>query len=202
VVVAWEDLRDPLINIRANISLNSGATWQADGERVDKDVVDGDSLHPRLAVRPGGRVFIVWEDTNRGKKDIYVNYSENGATTWGPVARRVDADDPGFATSARPYIAVAPSGNNVYVAWEDYRNGMYRDIYFSISLDDGVTWNIPDYRINESTPAGAADARSPFLWATSSPNRVAVMWMDNRSGPLNGPHTTGSNADIYGSYVE
>ena len=199
VVVVWEDLRDPLINIRANASTNSGQSWLADGVRVDKDVVNGDSTRPVLAARSGGRILVAWEDTVRGKQDIYTNYSDDGGVTWGAVASRVTAGEAGLYTSQRPSLAVDPAGNNVYAAWEDYRNGAYRDIYFSVSLDNGKTWNEPDYRMNESSPAGAADARTPRVFAATS--RAAVLWVDNRmlSG---GVHTTGANADIYCSYVE
>ena len=199
VLVVWEDVRDPLTNIRANRSLNSGQTWLADGVRVDKDVVNGDSTQPSIAMRPGGRVFAAWADSSRGQPDVYTNFSDDGGLTWGVVASRVNAELPvGSATSSRPMVAVAPGGSNVYVAWEDYRNGL-RDIYASVSLNNGATWNIPDYRINESTPAGAADTRLPFIWASTS--RVAVVWVDNRllsSGVI----TTGPNADIYASYLE
>jgi len=198
VVAIWEDLRDPLINLRANRSLNSGASWLSDGVRVDNDVVNGDSTEPVLAVRAGGRIFAAWADTSRGKTDIYLNWSDDGGGSWGSAARRVEAGGVGTATSAQPVIALAPSGNNVYLAWEDYRNGAYRDIYASVSLDNGATWNLPDYRIDESVPAGAADARSPFCHAGTS--RVAVLWIDNRV--LSGATlTTGPNADIYSSYL-
>jgi Notch-like protein len=199
VLVVWEDLRAPLVNIRANRSTNSGQTWLSDGVRVDKDVVDGESIEPWIAMRPGGRAFVAWADTSRGKHDIYVNHSDDGGATWGVVARRVTAGTAGASTSLRPVIAVGPSGNNVYAAWEDLRNGTQRDIYFSLSLDNGLTWNIPDYRLDESSPAGAADARAPLIWASST--RVAAVWLDNRvlSG---GVTTTGMNADVYASYVE
>jgi len=199
VLVVWEDIRDPLVNIRANRSVDSGQTWLADGVRVDKDVVNGDSIQPAIAMRPGGRAFVAWADTSRGQHDIYTNFSDDGGMTWGVVASRVNADTPGTATSHSPAIAVAPSGNNVYVTWEDYRTGPQRDIYASVSLDNGVTWNVPDYRINESLPAGAADTRLPYIWVSAA--RVAVVWIDNRSG-ASGSVTTGPTADIYASYLE
>jgi hypothetical protein len=199
VVAIWEDLRDPLINLRANRSLNSGGSWLADGVRVDNDVVNGDSTQPVLAARQGGRIFAAWADTSRGKTDIYLNWSDDGGTSWGSAARRVEAGGVGTATSGRPAIALAPTGSNVYVAWEDGRNGAYRDIYASVSLDGGVTWNQPDYRVNESIPPGVADARAPFCHA--GPSRVAVLWMDNRV-LAGAAMATGPNADIYSSYLE
>ena len=201
VVVVWEDLRDPLINIRANRSLDSGASWLSDGVRVDNDVVDGDSTEPMVAMRPGagGRAYVVWADTSRGEADIYSNVSDDGGSTWGVVASRVTSLTAGQATSARPYLALAPDNNNVYVAWEDDRNGAFRDIQFSLSVDNGITWNIPDYRISESSPPGLADARTPYLWPSSG--RVAIIWRDNRT-QSGGSLGTGANGDIYASYVQ
>ena len=68
-----------------------------------------------------------------------------------------------------------------------------------LSIDNGVTWNEPDWRVSESTPAGVADAREPFVWAGAA--RAAVVWTDNRTGAA-GSMTTGANADIYCSYLE
>jgi hypothetical protein len=208
VVVVWEDLRDPLINVRANRSTDSGATWLSDGVRVDLDVVDGDSREPTVAMqkRAGGRAFVAWTDTSRGQPDIYVNASDDGGATWGIVARRVNANTAGTAESGAPVLAVADNVNNAYVAWEDQRNGASRDIYFGLSIDNGDNWNVPDYRLNESSPGGTADARSPLMWvspgAGSTPGRVAIIWIDNRAAGSGSTHITGSNADIYSTYVQ
>ena len=200
VIVVWEDLRDSLVNIRANRSINWGSTWLTTDVRLDLDPgnVNGDSTSPAIAARAGGKIFVAWEDTSRGKRDIYVNSSSDGGKTWGKLAARVPTNTAGSVTSRKPFVAVEPSGKNVYVAWDDLRNGTYRDIYFSPSLDDGVTWNIPDYRINEAS-AGKADARAAKIWV--APSRVAVLWLDNRQ-KIGSKTTTGSNTDIYCSYVE
>ena len=200
VIVVWEDVRDPLINIRANRSLNSGATWLADGLRVDNDVVNGDSTAPMVVMRPGSgqRAFIAWSDTNRGRADIYVNTSTDGGTSWGFSATRVNGGEAGAAASFAPHLALAPNNDNVYVVWEDKRNGSERDIYLGLSRDDGITWNVPDYRLDES-PAGRCEAYGPRV--LPSAGRAAVIWMDNRSG--SGANLiTGPNADIHSSYVE
>jgi hypothetical protein len=199
VLVVWEDLRTPLIAIRANRSTNSGLSWMADGARVDLDVVDGDSTRPAIAMRPGGRVLVAWEDTSRGQHDIYTNFSDDGGMSWSPVARRVESGTPGSKTSLTPAIAVAPNNSNVYVAWEEYRSGSKREIYATLSLDNGVTWTTPDFRVNESLPAGAADARAPLLWASAG--RLVVVWVENRIG-VQGSYTTGANGDVFASHLQ
>jgi hypothetical protein len=47
-------------------------------------------------------------------------------------------------------ISTDPSGNIVYLAWQDNRDGTV-EVYFKRSLDDGVTWG-PDVRLSHLTP--------------------------------------------------
>jgi len=200
VVVVWEDISGKLIDLYASASTNYGASWGA-AARVDKDapLVNGDSTNPMIVYRPGGKVMVVWEDTNRGKRDIYFNVSDTFGKTWGAAAVRVNANTAGAAKSLHPHIAVELWSKRVFVTWEDYRNGSHGDVYFNFSLNNGKTWNVPDYRVDESTPAGGANARAPMMWV--SPQRVGVVWIDNRSG-FTGAHKTGANADIYSSWVK
>ena len=200
VVVVWEDISGSLINLWASGSSNSGATWTP-AARVDLDApkVDGDSTNPSVAFRSGGRVFVAWEDTNRGKWDIYLNYSDDAGKTWNGAAVRVNGNTAGAATSLSPHVAVEPGTNRVFVAWQDFRNGSHGDIYFNFSLNNGKTWNVPDYRMDESSPAGAANARAPLL--NVSPQRIATIWIDNRAAH-GGLYKTGAKADIYSSWAK
>ena len=200
VIVVWEDLRGSLVDIRANTSVNYGGSWLSQDRRIDLDPnkLNGDSTRPTIAARPNGTIFVAWEDTIRGKHDIYINSSSDNGSSWGDPAAQVPTNSAGSVTSRNPHVALEPTGKNVYVAWDDYRNGSHRDVYFSVSLDDGKSWNVPDYRLNEA-PKGKADARAPMIVIATS--RVAVLWLDNRyiSG---GVTSTGSNTDIYSSYLE
>ena len=200
-LVVWEDIQGKLIDIYASASTSWGSSWSAKATRVDNDapLVNGDSTNPTIAFRPNGRIFVVWEDTNRGKRDVYLNYSDKHGHSWLGAAIKVNANTAGKASSLHPYIAVEPKGSRVYVAWEDYRNGLNKDIYFNFSLDNGKTWNVPDYRVDESSPAGGANARAPKIWVSTQ--RIGVVWIDNRSTYGSG-HRTGSNADIYSSWVK
>ena len=47
-------------------------------------------------------------------------------------------------------ISIDPSGNVVYLAWQDNRDGTV-EVYYKRSLDDGVTWG-PDVRLSQLTP--------------------------------------------------
>ncbi len=83
---------------------------------------------------------------------------------------------PGHAPSGMPVIL--QDGNNVYVAWEDVRNGQY-DIYFNRSTDNGLTWDFPDKgRLDAGTPNGYSSG--PKL--SSSGSYVYCVWGDTRLG--------------------
>ncbi len=90
--------------------------------------------------------------------------------------QRLDTDPSGLAGSFAPQVA--SSGDSVYVAWEDQRNGS-EDIYFNGSLDGGGSWLSSDIRLNTDLP-GAARSRAPQVAASGA--SVYVTWVDRRNG--------------------
>ena len=104
--------------------------------------------------------------------------------SWQPSDVRMNTNTPGYNDSQ--YVDVAATGSNVYVVWEDSRNGN-EDIYLNYSNDNGSTWQASDIRLDTDT-AGAKRSLFPKI-ATSGSNVYAV-WKDNRNG----------NLDIYLNY--
>jgi len=105
--------------------------------RLDTDPPGaGYSGSPRIAATESG-VFVAWDDDRNGARDIYFTFSSDRGATWLASDVRIETDPPGAAESIEPTIAA--SGNSVYVAWQDGRNGS-DDIYFIRSLDGGGTW--------------------------------------------------------------
>ena len=199
VFVVWEE-EDKTKNqaVMSNASKNYGGSWLTAAKQVDLDVVDGDSTNPVIAAWPGGRVVVAWTDSSRGQPDVYAGYSDDGGTTWSNPVSRVSGSTAGLNKSSSPHVAVDPTNKNVYVAWRDFRFGGNGDVFFSISMDQGKTWNVPDYRINESPKGDIITSAPTVLPATS---RVAVLWSDFRH--LNGGNLlTGPKADIYSTYLE
>ena len=69
-------------------------------------------------------------------------------------------------------------------------------MYANFSLDQGVTWQPQDYRL-DSSAAGSSDSGAPRVWATT--DGFHVVWVDNRRGaacPYAGA-TSCPNGDIY-----
>jgi hypothetical protein len=83
------------------------------------------------------------------------------------------------------------------MAWSDDRAGLL-DVYANFSLDQGVTWQPQDYRLDSST-LGASDSQEPTVAVVGS--RVHVAWTDHRRGAGCPTGTAGdpscSNGDIY-----
>ena len=70
------------------------------------------SRHPAMAVSDSN-VYVVWEDESSGNGDILYKRSTDGGATFSEVINLSDNE----GESTAPAIAV--SGSNVYVVWED-----------------------------------------------------------------------------------
>jgi hypothetical protein len=194
VVVAWEEVRhgvDDNHQIYVNRSVDGGLTWLAEDVRVDDDP-DGRamSLQPRLAAGGGGLV-VAWYDNTFGAYDIFVSRSDDGGASWGPPVR-VDSDPAGASYSARPKVAMSEDGMQVWVAWEDSRNGR-ADVYAARSGDGGQSFE-PDVRLDTGDPPGASDAFEVQL-CTDGVGELYVVWHDARAG-------TDAGRDIYASWSD
>ncbi len=178
VFVVWEDDRDSDVenhNIYYNRSRDQGVTWLP-ADLILEDDADGDSMSigPQI-VATNNKIHVVWFDALRGGYDIMVATSHDGESFFPQV--RLDGDEPGAAYSAWPQIEADGEGN-VYVVWEDSRDGK-SDIYFAGSYDDGLTFQ-PDIRLDLGDQPGQFDSFSPRFSAEGS--RVYVVWSDDRNG--------------------
>jgi len=130
VYVVWRDTRTYLEDIYFNCSKDGGASWQATDVRLDTGDIAGlnDSVYPRISSN-GNNVCVVWWDTRNTLSEIYFNYSTNCGATWQTPDIRVNTGDaPGSNYSIYPECSI--SNNQVYVVYEDSRNGNL-DIYFN-----------------------------------------------------------------------
>lgn len=176
VCVVWSDQRGALTEVRANRSLDAGATWLAADVRVDRaNPVDGPSWNPDVCMS-GGTVYAVWQDARDGLSDIYFSRSLDGGQTWSVTDVRLDTDAAGSAMSEFPRIACA--GQRVYVVWQDERDGE-PDVRCNVSLDGGQSWLGNDVRLDTDDP-GAARSLQPQVACDG--DRVGVVWSDDRDG--------------------
>ncbi|MCA1722220.1 MAG: glycoside hydrolase [Actinobacteria bacterium] len=191
--LAWKRRGGAQDQIAFGVSKDHGQTWL-------QAVVGGPTaLHkglnqPRLAISPAGTLFVTYQSTDAGDKDVFLVRSTDGGLTWSTPLRVNDDPTANGVGQRLPQIAALPDGE-VAVVWYDDRAvpvkqlGRMEDVYTavtsgqgsrvlpnrrvtdrSINLDVGL-----DPRINFQSfysPAVAALGRSKIL----------LGWRDSREG--------------------
>jgi hypothetical protein len=112
----------------------------------------------------------VWQD-NQGRASNDIFYKGNTIAFY-PF---VDVTRTNAGTSANP--AVATSGNNMYIVWEDDTSGNF-EILYRRSTDGGANFGENGVAINLSNNAGTSTI--PFVAASG--NNVYIVWEDNTPG--------------------
>ncbi len=134
-----------------------------------------ESLVPRTCT-DGGRVYAVWQDDSGEASTVAFNLSDDGGATWLPSDVPLNS---GAANATAPDIACA--GDNVYVVWEDARDGdlQYRNIYVDVSNDAGRSW-LSEELLLDGDVEGEAMSLGPRVVAVDDAAYVA--WFDARDG--------------------
>jgi len=188
VFVVWEDDRDGLLEnhqIYFNRSLDSGDTWLEQDIQLDSMDPGGGSMSllPELKV-VGQNVHVVWYDGFNGPFDIYYAQSSDGGTMFAPP-QSLDITR-GFAFSSNPRVEASTDGRNVWVVWEESRDGQ-SDIYINRSDNGGVTFR-GAFRLDGGDMAGATNSFAPEI-CSDGEQFVYVVWHDERD--------SSENRDIY-----
>jgi hypothetical protein len=141
IAVAWMDDHDTGgYHIFCSFSADGGATWSAP-ERVDDRTTGTYSKFVSLAFTPSNVPLAVWEDNRNGDTAINVYFSKRvGVNSWSS-SRQVNTagSPPGLSYFMNPSIAVVDE-NRYFVAWTDWREGTYYQVYERGTWDGGVTW--------------------------------------------------------------
>ena len=138
VYVVWEDWRNGSQACNADVYLNrstdGGLTWLPTDIKISDQPgscttpVDHSPAAARLAISGSG-VFVAWADIRNGLRDVYYDRSLDHGATWLANDVRIETDMPGLADSGSANISA--SGDDVYVVWDDTRNGA-TDIFFNV----------------------------------------------------------------------
>jgi hypothetical protein len=175
IYAAWIDEREGAKHIYFAKSINGGTSFSANIKIDDAGSITPDNLS--LTVDDNDNVNIAWKDERNGSPDIYFDTSNNGGASFGVDVKVNDVS----STSDFPKIAV-DSDSNIYVAWQDSRNGNL-DIYFSSSTDTGTTFSA-DLRV-DNTGISTSSQQAPVI--TTDSTNIYIAWQDNRN----------NNWDIY-----
>jgi len=164
VHVVWWDYRDRDHEVYYKRSTDGGETWSPDTRLT---FAPHDSWYPSISAS-GATVHAAWWDNRDGNYEIYYKRSTDNGFSWGPDVRLTS--DSGWSSTP----CIASSGDRVYLAWEDDRNGA-GEIYYKFSTDDGATWS-PDARLTFD-PGWSV---MPSIWASGA--KVHLVWDDDRDG--------------------
>ena len=129
------------------------------------------SANPQMAVS-GSNVYVVWIDaSNGGDQDVFFTVSNDNGQTF--LDTPIDLSN-NAGLSFNPQMAI--SGSNIYVVWVDDSNGGDRDIFFTVSNDNGQTFL--DTPIDLSNNAGDSATQQMAV----SGSNVYVVWVDTSNG--------------------
>lgn len=176
IYIAWTDNSNGNNQIFFSTSVNGGSTFSTPAPLSgNTDSAGG----PQIAAT-GSNVYLTWQDTssNPGSKpDIFFDKSTTSGSTFGsPLNMSRNA------ASHSINSAIAISGSNVFVVWQDDASGNY-DILYEKSSDYGDTFNLgtlttPGASLNLSNNTG--NSISPKI--TISGSDVYVVWDDFTQG--------------------
>lgn len=182
VYVCWLDDRNGENDLYFNSSLDGGETWQGSDIRVENDLPGMNRSRYNRIYFTGEIIYLIWIDDRNTSSDLFLNHSFDSGFSWLDYDIRIDTDD---TSGELVSPCITANNHNVFLAWEDYRDSLFDNgIYFNYSLNIGNAWHYPDIRLDSDTPG---DSRSSKPQIFSSPERVWVVWEDDRNG----------NRDIY-----
>jgi len=118
-------------------SLDNGVTF---GAPVRLTNAVRDSRLPKLAIGPDDSLNVVWHDDRAAPDDydVYFMRSEDGGDTWGSTVQVCDT------SPESEEVAIAVGGDGViHVTWEEMSGGWSGNIYYSRSMNEGLTFFAP-----------------------------------------------------------
>jgi hypothetical protein len=184
---SWMDDRTGTYHIYGAQSVDGGHTWSAD-QRIDDAPGSSMARFVSLAVLGPDRIGAVWEDVRAGGWNWNVFFARG---IWNAGAGRFDwsastrVNTTGGSTDAGSYMHPSIDADRfgrVYVAWTDWRDGVFYQVWFRSSTDGGTTWN-GEVRISDQIgyepvagdPCLAVDPRD-----AADPPALLCVWNDWR----------------------
>ena len=185
-VFVWADGEDGTSIIRYTRSTDNGTTWSASQVLAPPGVANTYQVEPWVHADEQGIFHAIWyddrENPNTSIFHIYYSQSTDNGQTWTQAVRISTASSDlrigipsGYGFAAGDYIQVAASGNNVYAAWTDTREGSGEDIYVVRGVMGGgtPTPTPPTTAVPTSTSTSTAipptSTRTPTVVHTATP---------------------------------
>jgi len=197
IYVTWRDYRNQVpdshgqptnADIFISASTDGGLSFLSE-VRVDDDTGKADQNHPSIGVDAAGTVAVAWTDqrnlaVNGTNGDIYFATGSLSGSTLVFSPNIMINDDTVFANQHDPSLRIGPAGE-ILIVWADHRNGGNSNIYFSKSVDGGVTFS-PNLAVS---PVFVGGQDVPSL-AVNASGKIVVTWQDSQLT------VTGTNLEI------
>jgi hypothetical protein len=140
----------------------------------------------------GDNVHVVWfsDSLTSGRYDVFYKRSTNAGGGWNAIIR------PDTNTANQYFPAVAASGVNVYVVWQDYRDPQ-GEIYLRRSTDNGTSFTEGEQLLSAldgyMSEAPSVAARGKYVW---------VVWDDSvGNGKYEIRYARSNNYGVTGSWT-
>jgi len=178
---------DGTSDVYFNRSLDFGANWAEEDQRIDTPGIKADATGVAIACNNKGIVGIVWADNSGAEKfidinyNIYFNHSENFGRSFLNTTEniRLDTGVPAGTTNAASPVIQVDNLGDIFVAWVDNRSGT-SDIFFNFSIEKGTmeSWQDPDIQLDYPVPPG--NSFNPLM-SIDDEGHVYLVWEDDRS---------------------
>lgn len=166
--VCWHDSTPGSKALYFSRSTDGGSNWTA-SIRIPN--IPNSCYMPALAVDQNNNLALVWSQYfGNSISDVFFSRSTNNGSTWGtPVNISNSMSDSRLANMA------IDNAGNINVVWDDDLPGS-RDIYFTRSVDNGVTW------FPKTNLSGNSGISCWPIVAVDSNGSIFVVWSDNSNG--------------------
>ncbi|HVM44467.1 MAG TPA: sialidase family protein, partial [Candidatus Thermoplasmatota archaeon] len=135
-----------------------------------------------------GNVYLAWQDTREGDRDIFVARSLDGGQTWGEPVKVSDA--PPGSDQFFPAMSVGPDGilDVVFYDRRDDADAKLLHLYYTYSTDGGLTWSANQRVTEVATDPTKSHHQNGMIFIgdyidiDSSAGAAHPVWVDTRHG--------------------
>lgn len=167
IFITWTSF-GPSTGIKFRKATNGGANWSATVNISDLSGGQGSNV----CSGTNSQIYVVWQQDG-----VRFDKSTNAGTSFGTDLQLSNIG----TTNGFPFIccdySAGPTRGNVYVIWDDARNGN-ADVWFQRSTNGGANWLAAPVRVNDVT---TNNQYWPVIQCDNNGNLYA-MYYDNRLG--------------------
>ncbi len=163
-IITWQDNRVIDNDIYAQkLDPNGTRLWGTNG--IPISTLPGYQKKPQITTDGAGGAIIAWEDSRYGDGDLFIQHIDtDGITQWTSGGAFLSTVSPGDQT--RPSIVSDCDGGAV-VAWDDFRGGVYSDIFAQRFERNGL-WGYPSPNITDiQDVSGDQGGQVVVVWQAS-----------------------------------